>query len=208
MARPRQRKAIRNPSRKVSRKAKNRWNISFEGVHPLVKQNWDKTKTLKQNYQALGLTSHLNGFAGGTEEEALLRQKELELLEEKKQNVEWKLLDEVTQKEEENPIFTPPETDGPLDERVLRLGLKINLKSAVVSNAVPETDIIKQMREESANPHIEERHQSEQEMLVFEKLIAKYGEDYDRMVLDRKLNPYQLSAGQLKRKLKRYLKDL
>jgi hypothetical protein len=52
---PHQRRQARNPSKKVKRIAKNRMNISFNGVHPLVQANWDKKKTLKENYEALGL---------------------------------------------------------------------------------------------------------------------------------------------------------
>ena len=61
----------RRPNKtKVKRKAKNLNNISFAGVHKLVQQSWDKTKTLRQNYQKMGLVSSVGGSAGGSGMEA------------------------------------------------------------------------------------------------------------------------------------------
>ena len=68
MVRPSQRKKVKNPHSKVSRRSKNRYNISFAGVHPLVKAHWDKSLTLRQNYERMGLLSALNGKAGGEAE--------------------------------------------------------------------------------------------------------------------------------------------
>jgi hypothetical protein len=65
MARPRQRKITKNPSRKVSLKKKNPKKTSFGQTHPVLRKYWDKKKTLKQNYEAVGLISHLRGNSGG-----------------------------------------------------------------------------------------------------------------------------------------------
>jgi nucleolar protein 16 len=37
-----------------------------------------------------------------------------------------------------------------------------------------------------------------------QKLIEKYGEDYERMKWDKALNPFQLSPGQLRKLIKKY----
>ncbi|KAJ3282039.1 hypothetical protein HK104_011131, partial [Borealophlyctis nickersoniae] len=61
MARPRQRRKVRNPSLKVNRRQKNPLNISLAHAHPLVAKNWNKKLTLRQNYEAMGLVPALNG---------------------------------------------------------------------------------------------------------------------------------------------------
>ncbi|KAI4125785.1 MAG: hypothetical protein LQ347_005230 [Umbilicaria vellea] len=48
------------------------------------------------------------------------------------------------------------------------------------------------------------RQQSKGEEEWIQKLVEKYGEDYKGMVKDRKLNPYQQSEGDIKRRVKRW----
>ncbi|CAG8809206.1 9612_t:CDS:1, partial [Dentiscutata erythropus] len=48
--------------------------------------------------------------------------------------------------------------------------------------------------------HKKEHHLSENERRMVEKLINKYGEDYESMFRDIKLNVYQHTAAQLKKK--------
>ena len=48
------------------------------------------------------------------------------------------------------------------------------------------------------------RQQSRGEEEWIAKLVEKYGEDYRAMVKDRKLNPYQQSEGDIKRRVKRW----
>jgi nucleolar protein 16 len=51
-----------------------------------------------------------------------------------------------------------------------------------------------------------ESHQSEGEKRFIEELIQKYDNDYDAMFKDIKLNIYQHTAAQLRRKCQKYLK--
>lgn len=51
------------------------------------------------------------------------------------------------------------------------------------------------------------RHQSEGEKQFLERLIAKYGDDYERMALDIKLNRYQQTATDLRRRIQKYKKS-
>jgi len=52
------------------------------------------------------------------------------------------------------------------------------------------------------------RHQSEGEKQFLERLIAKYGDDYERMARDIKLNRYQQTASDLRRRIQKYKKSL
>ena len=48
------------------------------------------------------------------------------------------------------------------------------------------------------------RRQSKREEEWIDHLITKYGEDYEAMMKDRKLNPYQQSSGDLKRRAQKW----
>ncbi|MCJ1462151.1 Nucleolar protein 16 [Pseudocyphellaria aurata] len=48
------------------------------------------------------------------------------------------------------------------------------------------------------------RMQSRREEEWIERLVGRWGEDYDAMVRDRRLNPWQQSAGDLKKRVKRW----
>jgi nucleolar protein 16 len=199
MARPRKRRTTRNPSQKVKRVAKHKMDISMNKAHPLVQKNWDRKLTLLQNYEKLGLISSLGGKAGGTEKEGELRVREQEYRDQLIQNVEYRALDQEIEFIEtiEKPVV--------VDERAKRLGLKVNVKKLLDTKPLPKTDVVKELEKEAAEYRPVLQHQSEQETLVFEKLFEKYGLEFDKMARDIELNVYQLSAGQLKRKMKKCL---
>jgi len=46
------------------------------------------------------------------------------------------------------------------------------------------------------------RHSAPGELLYLQRLVDKYGEDVERMARDRRLNPEQRTAGQLRRSLR------
>ena len=63
---------------------------------PLIKQAWDSTKTLSQNYSKIGLVSFLNGRAGGKLDSSLnysMLKTKLHNL--KHQDVEFREIDQV-----------------------------------------------------------------------------------------------------------------
>jgi len=70
-----------------------------------------------------------------------------------------------------------------------------------------KTDIIKALEAQATKVFGKyEKYQSEGEKQFIEELIQKYGDDYDAMFRDIKLNIYQHTAAQLKKKCQRYLK--
>lgn len=65
--------------------------------------------------------------------------------------------------------------------------------------------VIAELEELSRIPKKKEVHKmNELEQYRYKKLIEKYGQDYERMKWDKKLNPFQLSPGQLRKEIKRY----
>lgn len=63
------------------------------------------------------------------------------------------------------------------------------------------------LEEQAANALIVERHQTQFESDWVAQLIAKHGDDYEAMFWDKKLNEYQQTAAQLKKKCQKYLKS-
>ena len=51
------------------------------------------------------------------------------------------------------------------------------------------------------------RKQSEREEEWIEKLVEKYGADYGKMTRDRRLNPFQQSEGDIRRRAKKWQKS-
>jgi nucleolar protein 16 len=60
--------------------------------------------------------------------------------------------------------------------------------------------------EEQATMEVKKRprQQSQREEEWIEALVEKYGDDYGKMMRDRRLNPMQQSEGDLKRRVKRW----
>ncbi|KAI8914489.1 ribosome biogenesis protein Nop16 [Gorgonomyces haynaldii] len=193
---------------KTTRRPKHRLDISLDGVHPLVKEHWDKTKTLHQNYAKLGLVANLKGLSGGTGKEAVQKLEEESRMEKLKKNVEFRRLDETVEQVEpsEQEMLNPPID---FDKRTLSIGYKIHNNMPPLEQPKSEiaAQVIEQFEKEASNTVPAIRFASHQETLVFTRLLAKYGEDFEAMARDRKLNEYQLTAGQLRRKMQRAIKQ-
>ena len=220
MPRPRVRRKIKNPSSKVSRKQKNPYKVSFAGAHPLIQKHWDKTKTLKQNYEKLGLCPQLNGYSGGQgQEENQAYQKTMASLSSKLSlPVEWRdrQEDSITlSQENSNSTDTPIlEVEPPkfIDDRSLSIGSKVGMKkirdqsvSMTISNE-STCSILQEIQNEAAKDSVKcIRAPSFQEDVILTNLEKKYGNDFDAMAKDMKLNKYQLTPGQLKKRFARVL---
>lgn len=65
-----------------------------------------------------------------------------------------------------------------------------------------ENDIVKQLEEQaSMGAPPTERKQSDREKEWIERLVGKYGDDYWKMSRDSKLNPYQQTPADIKRRV-------
>jgi nucleolar protein 16 len=65
--------------------------------------------------------------------------------------------------------------------------------------------LIVELLEIAAQPSIPNiRHTSTLEGQWLQKLLDKYGDDYDKMMWDKDLNPMQHTPAQLKRKIKKW----
>ncbi|KAJ3248015.1 Nucleolar protein 16 [Chytriomyces hyalinus] len=204
--------------------------ISFANVGlPLIAQNWDRNLTLRQNYQRMGLTANLNGKAGG--EAIHVREVRTaggdtgDFVVEMRSREEFDSMPSVGKAGGgdlsgsnesdahmsliEEPVVVDPKTQGVGRRLGLRMGTvpTSNASDAILSvkrkiNPLPFNLADALIDEASKGEAPRHTHSSAQEVEILTVLSKKYKDDYDAMARDRKLNPYQLSAGQLKRKFK------
>ncbi|KAJ3105767.1 Nucleolar protein 16 [Phlyctochytrium planicorne] len=247
MVRPSKRRKVKNPSQKVRRRTKNPYDISFANVPEIIRKNWDKKLTLRQNYERMGLLSELNGKAGGEAEMNRAKEKEEEENDDDWEDedgeegdagitIEYRSFEEFEKMgtvtvdkpstSSQNPLISEMELEhgieGPLkvDSKAKIIGKKITtllknpeqqpIKYPVTSTkrkAAPlEEPIIETLKKKAELDLPTDRHASDNEQIHLVRLHEKYGTDYEAMARDRKLNVYQLTAGQLKRKFGRTAK--
>ncbi|KAI8090072.1 ribosome biogenesis protein Nop16 [Gilbertella persicaria] len=205
----RQKKAARRTNKNTRRTAdRHKKRVTIHG-NPIIKKNWDKKLTLKQNYAKLGLLTSLNGETGG-KEKILPDEKQAET-----EETEPKELKDLTEEEIEELKKTLNPGEGLIqrDEEgnVVRIivGEKKThdeILDAEVAPVEAKTDVVRQLEAHAANAVHHEKYQSEYELDWVQKLINKHGDDYKAMFWDKELNIYQQTAAQLKKKCQAYLK--
>ena len=68
----------------------------------------------------------------------------------------------------------------------------------------PTTEVVKALIERASRGVKVERNQSEREKEWVERLVERYGEDYRKMSWDKKLNPYQQSEGDIRKRVMKW----
>lgn len=68
------------------------------------------------------------------------------------------------------------------------------------------SEVVKKLEEEASWGVKRERLQSEREEDWIARLVNKYGDDYVRMARDMKLNPFQQTVGDLKKRVAKWKK--
>jgi len=207
----RKRKMNRSSIRKSSRRVKDKQrNINIHS-NPIIAANWDKSLTLQQNYKRLGLRAKLGTSAGGQERkvETLteIRIKRANNADDERISVEeiGNTDDPSKIPEGEARIIRNEETNEVI--KVIYGTKKVSREDTTVEPQ--ETTVIQQL-EEYAQKHAQikkERTASEREGDWLKSLYEKYGEDYDKMKWDKKLNVFQQSAGDLRRRITKWKKS-
>ena len=197
-------------------------------ANPIIAKHWNQKETLSQNYRRLGLTSRLNHATGGTEKTVALlglndakssradtaadstanalnivskppQAAEVEELEVERDPNTGAILRVIGQEEEkDNPL------NDPLNELDDSDGGEWNGFAMVPERKEGEevNPVIQQLEEAAKNgARKAPRKQSQREEEWLEGLVSKYGDDYGRMARDRKLNPMQQTAADIKRRV-------
>ncbi|KAF9335044.1 Nucleolar protein 16 [Podila minutissima] len=196
MATVRRRRTIKTPSRKVTRKNANKHKRKVNVIgNKIIRENWDKKATLRQNYARLGLLPSLNGVTGGIEVKD-----EEELMEN-----EQKSLEELAESlSAEQGIIQRDDAGNIINVIVGKVKTPEELAEIMERDIEPvkaKTDVVRALERQAANVLKVERHASDGEVVWAAKLVEKYGDDYEKMFRDRKLNPNQQTVGQLRRRI-------
>lgn len=209
----RKRKMKRSSVLKATRRLKDRHlKITVRGSK-LIAENWDHNATLAQNYERLGLAVKLEKPAGGTE----------------KKFTPEKFEDVSESENEENPVAVaqddPELPDDPAkipkgqakivrdkDGKIVRViegTYEEDPEDRVVEPVKPKTKIVEELEKLASRPvETRKKHQTERERDWLGVLYRKYGEDYEKMKWDMKLNPYQHTPAQLKKKITKWKKEV
>ncbi|CAO3650438.1 unnamed protein product [Cunninghamella blakesleeana] len=214
MVTPRKRRTQKSGKKNTRHNASKRMKVSFKG-NAFIKANWDKKQTLTQNYRRLGLLTSLNGkAAGGTEK---LYPEEQPMIEdqdgEEREPIDISKLSEE-EIEELRKTLRPDEGLIQRDDEgnIIKIitGIQQTHDDILDAPIVPveaKTDFVRQLEEQASNVHVGTRYTADGESRWLEKLIEKHDDDYNAMFWDKELNVNQLTANQLKKRIKNYLKN-
>ncbi|KAL1968451.1 hypothetical protein VTN77DRAFT_1980 [Rasamsonia byssochlamydoides] len=197
----------------------------------LIAENWDKNLTLTQNYRRLGLTARLNAPTGGVEkpkgvDAATAAQQtsdplhitssskaSLHQLDPKEVRVErdpetGRILRVIRDDEEDDEIEIAGrkrKRSNPLGDPLTEIEQKEN--SSRQNQKTAESSFVKELemraaQEEEAVKKRKPRQQSQREQEWIQRLVEKHGDNIQAMVRDRKLNPFQQSEGDIRRRIR------
>lgn len=189
--------------------------------NPIIAAHWDYSLTLSQNYKKLGLRAKLQTPAGGQEVDLSKENRKKPLI---KRADEYDSEDESSSEADIN--LEEVNSDGEyLEDRIPEGEARIQRdKNGEVikvvygkkkadsldkhSSAKSETTIVVKELESFASRPLQkkERTQSKREEEWLERLYNKHGDDYRKMFFDKKLNIFQQSEGELKRRIIKWKK--
>ncbi|KAF8251237.1 hypothetical protein K440DRAFT_659012 [Wilcoxina mikolae CBS 423.85] len=190
MGRQLQKKKNRSSNPKVTRRKNTRtFKIKSFG-NQIIEQNWDKSQTLSQNYSRLGLSSRLNASSWCAPSSSAFTPA---------------VAPKVAQKR-----LQPGEAKIIRDENggVVRIEHAHSAEEALDDEDEEwagvkggQTDVVRQLEAMARNGVKKERSQSEREREWIEGLVKKYGGDFAGMARDRRLNPFQQTVGDIRKRV-------
>jgi nucleolar protein 16 len=203
--------------------------------NPIIAAHWNPKETLTQNYRRLGLTSRLNHVTGGTEKSlkllgvndpsssradaasgstadvlniasrkpiAATTIVEAEVERDPETGKVLRIINDPSATKKHNPL------NDPLNELEDSEPEEWSGFAHVPEDGPSENSVIRQLEEAARNgARKAPRKQSHREEEWIEKLVAKYGNDYGKMFRDSRLNPYQQSEGDIKRRVQKWKKN-
>ena len=183
--------------------------------------NRDRKQTLSQNYARLGLSSKLVAPSGGTEKHGSSRASTVHeadsLAIPTSQLKPGKIATQEIQVERDptsGKILRVIRPSGSEDEDMADANPLNDALNDIEAHPLPEvkaaTSVVEALEREAAEEASrlaqkkQPRKQSQREEEWIAKLVEKYGDDTAKMARDKKLNPMQQTAGDLKRRIKKW----
>lgn len=192
--------------------------------NPIIAAHWDYSLTLAQNYRKLGLRAKLQTPAGGQEADLSKENKKKPLIKRDDEDdsadeddIEGDINLEEVNSEGEYQEDKIPEGEARIQRDKNGEVIKVvygkmksgsgisNDESGPSSETVTET--VKELEAFASRPMLKkERTPSTREEEWLERLYNKHGDDYKKMFFDKKLNIYQQSEGDLRRRVNKWKK--
>ncbi|KAK9236352.1 ribosome biogenesis protein Nop16 [Lipomyces kononenkoae] len=190
---------------KVTRRHKDKQRKVRIKSNAIIAASWDEKLTLSQNYKKLGLTARLSRPTGGIQKDLKPAPTSVPVAD----GATVKALESDTAAMSnavtEAKIVRDPETGA-----IVRIEELKKTEFDDVPTPAPvssTTHVVRQLEEYAARGERKlERTQSEREEAWINELVKKHGDDYEAMKKDRKLNIWQQSAGDLRRRVEKWKK--
>ena len=226
MANPRQRRKQRSTKSKLTRRTADRLKKVNVVGSAVIARHWDKTKTLAQNYAALGLVSDPNarpsskpvakpidvddgegereqGVVGEVDENGL-HENEAIIQRDASGNVVGIVYSKLDITQQPQPttsgayLSDSESDDGAVaSTTTLQSRRKRRGQKLATSDAIVELEAAAAAAEEAEQVG-KVRHVSQGESRWLESIVAKYGDDYKRAARDRRLNPMQQTPADIR----------
>lgn len=172
----RQRRKAKNSATRVTRRPRIvKQSIILE---PALERHWDRDLPLDQNYKRLGLVNKINRDIG------------MPVTQRRIQEWNWKRAEKVREGQLKDGFDSEDEIFHELEE-------VFKGPDGPVTEAVEELEAV--ARKKAATLRTKKRPISEFELAYIGKLVDKYGDNYERMFMDIKLNNRQLTVYQLQK---------